>query len=222
MINNYPLSWPAGWPRSKPSSRKHGQFKSGSSRIGIGMATGRILMELKRLGVSRDDIVISTNVQVRLDGLPRSDKEPLDPGAAVYWVQRGGRWEEGGNRFVKTEKKNVMAIDAYTKLADNLAAIAATLEAMRAIERHGGAQILERAFSGFTALPAPSVPWRTVLGIPPDLYVNRDDLDLAYKRARSAAHPDRHGGSGEAYNQVERAYEAGRAELGIDRELVSS
>ena len=38
-----------------------------------------------------------------------------------------------------------MAIDAYTRTADNLAAVAATLEAMRAIERHGGAQILERA-----------------------------------------------------------------------------
>jgi hypothetical protein len=32
--------------------------------------------------------VISTNVRMRLDGLPRSgEKESQDPGAAVYWQE---------------------------------------------------------------------------------------------------------------------------------------
>jgi len=47
-----------------------------------------------------------------------------------------------------------MAIDIYDTVAGNLAAVAATLDAMRAIERHGGAQILKRAFQGFKALPS--------------------------------------------------------------------
>jgi hypothetical protein len=60
-----------------------------------------------------------------------------------------------------------MAIDQYDRVEHNLAAIAATLDAMRAIKRHGGAEILDRAFTGFTALPAPMAggkPWRQVLG----------------------------------------------------------
>jgi hypothetical protein len=55
-----------------------------------------------------------------------------------------------------------------TRAADNLAAIAATLEAMRAIDRHGGATILNRAFTGFTALPPPADCWK-------ELGVNRGE-----------------------------------------------
>ena len=76
------------------------------------------------------DSIISTNLKLRLDGLPRSDqKEPDDPGVAVYWQRL-------------SKPKKVMAIDLYDRIADNLAAIGATLNAMRAIERHGGALIL--------------------------------------------------------------------------------
>jgi len=48
-----------------------------------------------------------------------------------------------------------MAIDRYSTVEGNLAAIAATLDAMRAIERHGATVILERTFADFMALPAP-------------------------------------------------------------------
>ena len=52
------------------------------------------------------------------------------------------------------------------QVEESLAAIAATLDAMRAIERHGGARVLERAFTGFTAVPAPDARkhWREVFG----------------------------------------------------------
>ena len=85
------------------------------------MACGGVLAELARLGIGEQDTVISTNVPTRLDGLPRSGaREPFDPGVAVYWQERSGA-------------RRVMAIDRYTTVADNLAAVAATLEAMRAI-----------------------------------------------------------------------------------------
>ena len=116
----------------------------------------RVLDELGRLSIWRDDSVISTNITTRLDGLPRSDqKAPEDPGVAVYWETKNG-------------DRRVMAIDQYRRVADNLAAIAATLEALRAIERHGGAQILDRAFTGFTSLPSPAAArtWREVIGVP--------------------------------------------------------
>jgi hypothetical protein len=76
--------------------------------------------------------------------------------------------------------------------------IAATLEAMRAIERHGGAAILDRAFTGFAALPAPIVAgmkrdWREVLGVKPDATPTEAEIQQLYRHQASLHHPDRAG-----------------------------
>jgi len=84
-----------------------------------------------------------------------------------------------------------MAIDRYDRVADNLAAIAATLEAMRAIERHGGAEILDRAFTGFAALPQPETSWWVILGVAPN--ASCDEIEAAYRRLAMKHHPDRGG-----------------------------
>lgn len=199
MINAYPLQWPSGWPRSK--SRKAAAFKTRArssylTQISVADGVQRVLLELERMGYTRDDIVISTNVPTRLDGLPRSDRgEPGDPGAAVYW-----RTRKGDNK--------VMAIDVYDRVADNLAAVAATLDAMRAIERHGGAVVLERAFTGFTALPAPSAKrtWREVLNFG-DMTVNRELIKQRYRQLASLRHPDKEGGSDAAMSELNVAQE---------------
>ncbi len=142
MIAAYLRQWPEGWPRTAAYARVHGRFStrrnSHTMAQDLTVADGveRVLIELSRFGIGREDIVISTNLKTRLDGLPRSDqKAPDDPSVAVYLETRKGQ-------------RKVMAIDPYLKVADNLAAVAATLDAMRAIERHGGAQILDRAFTG--------------------------------------------------------------------------
>lgn len=201
MTTAYPLAWPAGWPRKTDAQRADARFNrkarqtvnysgGGSSSylsskaLTVSDGVKRVLDELARLGARPGFTVISTDVVLRLDGLPRSgQREPADPGAAVYWRDRNG-------------DQRVMAIDQYRAVADNLAAIAATLEALRAIERHGGAQILDRAFTGFTALPAPAAArsWRDVIGVDPD---ERDlaAVRAAYRRRAAAAHPDRPGGS---------------------------
>lgn len=209
-IRAYPLAWPVGWKRTPAHGRiparfvrrerKSTTYSDGSSRawnenrrLTMADATARVLEELNRMGIHRDDVVISTNVQTRLDGLPRSGaREPDDPGCAVYWQDAFGA-------------RRVMAIDQYTKVADNLAAIAATLDAMRAIERHGGAAILERAFTGFVALPAPGAArdWWEVLGV--ERTASLVEARAAYRRAASAAHPDR-GGSDERMAAVNRAW----------------
>lgn len=197
-IAAFPLSWPDGWVRTRPGSRKFGRFNKGerhySSQPGgsswlrkrnVTVSNGitRILEQLMMMGIDQQDIVISTNVRTRLDGLPRSgEKEPDDPGAAVYWEDPNGR------------RKRCMAIDVYTKVADNLAAIAATLEAMRAIERHGGAEILDRAFTGFIALPSPEQPWQ-VLGV--QMSASRAEIETAYRRLAMHHHPDRGGDPGQ-------------------------
>jgi hypothetical protein len=67
------------------------------------------------------------------------NREPVDPGVAVY--------------FVRNEKQVVFACDKYDFLRENIHAIAKTLEAMRGIERWGASEMMERAFSGFKGLP---------------------------------------------------------------------
>jgi len=95
----------------------------------------------------------------------------------------------------------VIAVDRYYRVRDNLAAIAATLDAMRAIERHGGAQILERAFLGFAALAPPS-RWWDVLQVKPD--ASPDVIEANFRRLAQDRHPDR-GGSDSAMAELNQA-----------------
>lgn len=208
-IAAYPLSWPTGWKRTPADERAFGQFGTTSRRAGnswtskekitIAAATRRLREELGRMCVHGDDLVLSTNLRLRLDGLPRSDQAaPADPGAAVYWADP---W---------TVAPRCMAIDRYTKVEQNIAALAATIEAMRAIERHGGAVVLERAFTGFTALPAPIVagmarPWWEVLGIARES--TTAEIREAWRRLSSQHHPDR-GGTAEKMAEINTARDA--------------
>jgi DnaJ domain len=188
----YPLTWPVGWKRESNRTRARfskqtfvdrgrnaeGQQMGWHTRgvLTIAEGTQRVLKVLDQMGFNVS-VVISSNLALRNDGLPRSgQREPADPGVAVYW----GR----GN------KARCIAVDRYDRIADNLGAIAATLEAMRAIERHGGAAILDRAFTGFTALPAPEQPFQ-VLGVGAN--ASKDEIESAYRRLASEHHPDKGG-----------------------------
>lgn len=202
-ITAHPLAWPEGWPRSRSHERKHGQFATGQAvtkkRITIEAAMRRVRYELERLGVDsvKDDSIVSTNLRLNIAGLPRGDQgEPLDTGVAVYWHQ-------------KNKPMRVMAIDTYYRVADNLAAIAATLEAMRAIERHGGAVILDRAFTGFAAIAPPQSPWQ-VLGLAPGASVA--EINRAFRAKAATAHPDA-GGSTAAMAEINAAREAALREI---------
>ena len=204
-MQRYPLAWPQGWKRTPPGQRKRGKFNkktttwhaptspgaSGysntrSGEVSIAEGCRRVLAQLGSFG-AYGEAIISTNVEVRLDGLPRSgQRAPDDPGAAVYWTDG------------KTKQQKVMAIDLYDRVADNLAAIAATLDAMRAIERHGGASILDRAFTGFDALPPPGSPW-AVLRLKPG--ASAEAINEAYRTRAKLAHPD-NGGTDQAMTEL--------------------
>jgi DnaJ-domain-containing protein 1 len=108
-----------------------------------------------------------------------------------------------------------MAIDRYKRVADNLAAVAATLDAMRAIERHGGAEILNRAFLGFAALPEKaSQPWREVLGIAPESPATLDLIQSRYRALVKLHHPDIVGDEGsEEFQRIVQARDAAVMEL---------
>lgn len=214
----FPLSWPPGWRRTKASDRIEARFSKGEIRYGtpdsnghknswmqkrsltVSDAIGRVLYEIGMLGVERGDMVISTNVQTRLDGLPYSNRnEPQDPGAAVYWRKNG--------------QMKCMAIDQYTKVAGNLAAIAATLTAMRAIGRYSNAEILDRAFLGFAALPPPNRrEWWEVLGFG-NGGVTLDDATERYKLLAKRHHPDM-GGEAAKFAELSEAITNAREALG--------
>jgi hypothetical protein len=208
-IDAYPLCWPDGWRRTSFERRTPAQFHrtttktntwgDGSShsykaKISLSVPDGvrRVLLELERMGLSGDDIVISTNMRTRLDGgIAGNQGEPQDPGVAVYW--RVGK------------AMRCMAIDRYERLADNLAAVAATLDAMRAIERYGGAEILDRAFTGFVALPQPEQWWQ-VLSVKSS--AGRMEIDAAYRALAMKHHPDR-GGSDHEMARINAARDQG-------------
>lgn len=208
-----PLAWPVGWKRI--TSRVPGPFGTMSTSVNggwrsrdqltIGGAIKRLVLELERMGVAERDIVISSNLKLRNDGLPYSDQRmPADPGVAVYWKDRKGR-------------DRCMAIDRYTKVEQNIAALAASLEALRAVERHGGAAIIDRAFTGFTALPAPIVagmhrPWREVLEVGRNETMDEDYVQTIYRRLASIHHPDR-GGSAEKMAELNRARDEALQEI---------
>lgn len=193
-IEAFPLSWPEGWRRTSAELRTRARFHRSEQRYGDGgsnwkdkkaltvsQAIDRVARELATLGAWTTDTVISTNVPVQRNGMPYSNqKAPADPGVAVYW-QKG-------------KARRCIAIDRYDRVQDNLAAIAATLAAMRAIDRHGGAEILDRAFTGFTALPAPE-QWFTILGV--SSHASRDEIEDAHRRLAMKHHPDRGGETNE-------------------------
>ena len=149
-----PLSWPPQHPRTEESTKVYGRFGKKSTR-GFGMdaltiadAVRRILTEIsaytthgKKYRANPADVIISTNLKLRIDGLPRSDqKSPQDTGVAVY--------------FTLDDKERCIPCDSYIRVADNLAAVAATLAALRTIERHGS-NMFDAVFTGFTGLPSP-------------------------------------------------------------------
>lgn len=189
QMQAYPLTWPDGWKRTLAERRRNGHFNkkeivtgrtwSAAKSLTVSDSVSRVVEQLGRMGVDRQDLIISTNVRTRLDGLLRSgESDPKDPGAAVYW------------RAKQDAPMRCMAIDGYTTVADNLAAIAATLEAMRAIERHGGAETLDRAFTGFAALPSSTdgPSWWVVMGIKETATV--DEINNAYRQLARLTHPD--------------------------------
>lgn len=216
--NAYPLEWPAGWHRTPAARRTNGKFNRKEKQYGsdgqrpwdktkdlsVTDATRRLLGIFNLMGIDRQDVVISTNVRLRLDGLPRSgEPAPGDAGVAVYWRDRAA------NRPTRC-----MAIDRYTTVADNIAAVAATLDAMRAIERHGGAEVLDRAFSGFLALPErASQPWRDVLGIAAPV-ISREAVLAKANALLLANNPDQ-GGDRDVYERIILARKQALAEVAV-------
>lgn len=178
--SGYPLAWPIGRPRT--SSRSRSQF-----RITQANAVQDLAYEVERLGGSQ--LVITTNIELRRDGLPRSDRgAPRDPGVAVYFTYR--------------KKSKCFACDRWESVGENIRAIGQTIGALRGIERWGSGSMIEQAMQGFTALPAPEQPWQ-VLECAHD--ATAAAIEAAYKRLAARWHPDRPGGDPDRMARINSA-----------------
>jgi hypothetical protein len=80
-----------------------------------------------------------------------------------------------------------------------------SIEALRGIARWGTGDMLEAAFTGFQALPAPGAAqeWWQTLGV--NQHSTLDEIKAAYRRLASIHHPDR-GGSAERMAVINQAY----------------
>lgn len=204
MAQAYPLNWPSGWPRTKkPISSRFGQ-RDGQynflKKITMTRARDYLLSELDRLGAK--NIVISTNLSLRNDGLPRANqKTPDDTGVAVYFT-------------MKNEQK-CFPCDKWNRVEDNIYAIGKTIDALRGIERWGSKQMVDATFNGFKALPEPDYTdsWRKVLEIKEsDEPILLDIVKKKYRELAREHHPD-HGGDPYEFNRLQKAYQQALKEI---------
>jgi hypothetical protein len=166
--------------------------------VGDGLA--RLAGELRRLGART--VVISSNLRTNLDGTITSKQAKVleDPGVAVY--------------FRLHDQPRVLACDRWTSAADNMAAIAAHIEAIRAQDRYG-VGTLDQAFAGYAALPpvggSQGGDWRAEFGIRPDEQgLTLTQIEGLYRLLVQERHPDR-GGSHDAIIRLNLARDAARA-----------
>ena len=159
------------------------------------MCRDQLLDEIFRL--QGRDIILSTNIPVRNDGLPYATwKEPEDSGVAVY--------------FDYGKKKMCFACDQYYYVRQNIRGIGKTIEALRGIERWGASDMMEKAFLGFIQIEDKTRPWTDVLGLTP-LATNLD-VEASFKKLAKKYHPDA-GGTSEQFQELARAREIANKEV---------
>jgi len=188
MIEAYPLYWPENWSRTAPHHRQRSRFNTS-----MGMARDGLLYEARLL--SGRNIVLSTNVPVRRDGLPyASAREPDDPGVAVYFDLNG--------------EQRCIPCDKWDLVRDNLRAVEKTIGALRGLDRWGAKEMVDAAFRGFAALPPPGGHWTEVLGVAHD--ATPDQIKSSYREKAKVLHPDA-GGSVDQFQALQDAFKRASA-----------
>lgn len=204
----YPLTWPTGWPRTQ--YRQEARFQSRAdystngharTRLKLSDSFGRLESELNLLRAS--GVLVSSNLTLGVRGDPLANQpEPPDPGAAVYFKLKG--------------KDRVLACDRWNRTAANLAAIAAHIKAIRAVDRYG-VGTLDQAFAGYDRLPAPGADnrpaWRHVFKFGDSESVSAEKLNERY-RAHAKAIADGGGDTHGAMVAINVARDMAMVEIG--------
>jgi len=223
----FPLYWPKTQKRTRPGDRsenapftvgeeyKHERqvrdtvtaevktqvvMRRRTRAVSISIAVDRLDDQLRRLDAQH--AVLSTNLELRLNGQPRSgQREPEDPGAAVYFTLKG--------------KRTVLACDKWARVADNVAALSAHIKAIRSVENYGCGEV-EQAFEGYRAIEdyTAGIPWRRVLGYKDEERPDLNDVEKRFRMRARDVHPDMTGGAATQMAQLNVAMTEARKELG--------
>jgi len=184
MIEGYPLCWPVGYKRTTwpISARFDTSFAA---------ARDRIVKELRLMGAK--DVIISTNVPLRQDGLPYANFKAIqDTGVAVY--------------FTYDKEQMVFCCDKWNKVEDNLQAICKTINSFRMMPEWGVSDMLKRAFTGFKTLPEQvTETWFTILGVSKN--ATEQEIKEAYRTKAKIHHPDK-GGDAKEFHKINEAYKS--------------
>lgn len=188
MDKQYPLAWPSGWKRTQNPTPSAFKPKSTFAEA------GELMNELHLLGASK--VVMSSNMQIRADGLPYARQSVSDTGVAVYFKLEG--------------EEQCIPCDKWITLEENIRAISKTINALRGLERWGAKDMVNAAFRGFKALPSsiitpkPHRSWFVVLGV--DENANALEVKDAYRNALKLHHPDV-GGNQDDFKEIQQAYD---------------
>ena len=164
---SYPLLWPAGFKSTADWQRKAGPFKVAGKQV-----LHDLMRELELLGAK--DVKINSDRPVNRDGnLSMAKRSYVSPACVIYFKRKG--------------REVVLACDQYADFTDNMRAISKTIEAMRGIERWGSSDMLDRAFTGFAALPSPEQWWQ-VLGVSSN--ASAAAINEAYRQKSKEANQD--------------------------------
>lgn len=171
-------------------------------RAGLQSTLNMLKVELRAIDASTRAVleVAIDRRQFRIDGTPMMRAVPEHPGVVLSIPSSA----VGALRF---------AADRYHDWEDNLRAIVLTMEALRAVDRHGAVKRAEQ-YRGFAAIEsgpraigggltreeAERVLFAAADGVTPG-----EPLRDVARRARSAAHPDRNNGDRQAWDRVEAA-----------------
>jgi hypothetical protein len=198
----FPLTWAAGRPRTRANARRRALWRSSGREITLTEDRKRLREQtsaMTRPGQSWrvTNMVLSTNIRFTASGARDknvSRRDPDDPGVAFY--------------FDLERRPHVLACDRWDTVQDNIAAIAAHIEALRGQERWGVAD-LQQAFAGHVALPAPEQWWQ-ILGV--TSRATSAEIDAAWREKMRSAHPD--AGGDAAASRLNQAREEGKKSHG--------
>lgn len=190
MIEAYPLTWPMGYDRTEPSKRKASQF-----RMTAGKAIDTLRREVTKItDYKKHDLIISTNIPVKKDGYfyaNEADRKIDEPGVAIYFQYKG--------------KQVALCCDQYLTPKENILALGKTINALRAIDRYGVSDFLNRTFTGFKELPQTvEISCWQILGIEPTR--DADIIKDVYRKKAMELHPDK-GGDSHEFARLSAAYD---------------
>lgn len=153
-----PLNWPANWARTPAEKRSNGRGTySRSPGRGMPSAPLSIAHALELLdgstavfGCDRAEVSLDVRWRDTAEGvvfMAEPAEGPSEPGIVLAM-------ERGGDRVV-------LPVDLHLHAADNLRAAGRCVEALAALEKHGGIGLAARVFAGLSGRP----PWWAVLGV---------------------------------------------------------